>query len=96
MKKASKKEKTWGITYLPGTSFEEKGLSTSKLMLQHAAVSPSNSVQTENEEFEHFICYHCEYTTYSKHGLSVHMGYRHKKKQKPDISYDEVSMVCHY
>ena len=33
---------------------------------------------------------HCEYTTYSKHGLCVHMGYRHKKQQKPSISYDEV------
>ena len=71
----------------------EKGLPPSQLMLQHAAVSPSSSVQAEIEEFEHFRCDHCEYTTFSKHGLSVHMGYRHKKQQKPDISYDEAFSV---
>ena len=62
-------------------------------MLKHAAVSPSSLVQAEIEEFERFRCDHCEYTTFSKHGLSVHMGYRHKKQQKPDISYEEVSIV---
>ena len=62
-------------------------------MLQHAAVSPSHSVQAEKEDIEHFRCDHCECTTYFKHGLSVHMEYRHKKHQKPDISYAEMSIV---
>jgi hypothetical protein len=72
---------------------EEKGLPPSRLMLQHAAASPAQSVQAESNNIEHFKCNHCEYTTYSKHGLSVHMRYRHKKQQKPDISYDEASSV---
>ena len=30
------------------------------------------------------------YAIYAKHGLSVHMGYRYKKQQNPNISYEEV------
>ena len=72
---------------------EEKGLPPSRLMLQHDAASPAQSFQAESINIEHFKCDHREYTTYSKHGLSVHMGYRHKKHQKPDIPYDEASSV---
>ena len=92
-KKASKKKRLEALLAFQKRLVEEKGLPPSKLMLQLSAVSPSNSVQAENEEFEHFRYDHCEYTTYSKHGLSVHMGYRHKKQQKPDISYEEVSIL---
>ena len=69
------------------------GMLGGEVMLQHDAVSPSNSVQAETEEIEHFRCDHCEYTTYSKHGLSVHMVYRHRKQQQLDISHEEVSIV---
>ena len=92
-KKANKKKRLEALLAFQKHLVEEKGLPPSQLMLQHAAVSPSRSVQAEIEEYEHFRCDHCEYTTFSKHGLSVHMGYRHKKQQKPDISYEEVSLV---
>ena len=92
-KKANKKKRLEALLAFQKRLVEEKGLPPSRLMLQQAAVSPSNSVQADIEEFEHFRCDHCEYTTFSKHGLSVHMGYRHKKQQKPDISYEEVSIV---
>ena len=42
----------------------------------------SNDVKNE---IEHFMCDHCEYGTYWKHGLAVHLGIRHKEKQKPDF-----------
>ena len=50
-----------------------------------AQIGPETTVQSL-EELDH-----CEYTTFSKHGLSVHIGYRHWKQLKPDISYKEIS-----
>ena len=85
-KKANKKKRLEALLAFQKRLVEEKGLPPSRLMLQQAAVSPSNSVQAEIEEFEHFRCDHCEYTTFSKHGVSVHMGYRHKNQQKSDIA----------
>ena len=92
-KKRNSKKRLEALLSFQKRLVEEKGLPPSRLMLQHAAVSPSQSVEAESSNIEHFKCDHCEYTTYSKHGLSVHMGYRHKKEQKPDISYEEVSNV---
>ena len=47
----------------------------------------------EQNGIEHFRCYHFAYTTYSKHGIAVNIGMRHKELQKPEILHEEVPLT---
>ena len=63
---------------------EERGLPPSRLMQEQAAqasISPSQA--GEEEDIHNFKCEICDYSTNSKHGLSVHIGHKHKEQQKP-------------
>ena len=46
----------------------------------------------EQNGIKHFKCDHSDYTTYSKHGLAVHIGIRHTELQKPEVFHEEVPL----
>ena len=86
-KKGNKNKRLEALLSYHQRLVEDKGLPPSRLMLQHAAVSGD-----PEKGLEHFNCHHCEYTTFSKHGLGVHVGVKHKGLQKPEVSHEEVSL----
>ena len=60
-------------------------------MVQHATVPTDSQLDPEQNGMENLHRNYCDYTTYSKHCLGVHIGVRHKELQKPKAPHEKVS-----